>query len=116
MLQDGTPGDPEDAQRNYYPVLYWNWVGLEFNRVSTSLQGRQGGPTLGSRALGLLHLAMHNAWFGCRGLASPKPYVANQAARTAGRHRDLGVGLPALVNSAGDGAGLPCGAGACGRR
>lgn len=77
MLSDGTPGDPLDTERNMIPIFYWNWVGMEMNRFSTSLQGPQGGPTLGSRALGLLHLAMHDAWFGCRGLAKPTPYIPN---------------------------------------
>lgn len=75
MLDDGTPRDPLDRERNGLPVFYWNWVGLEMNRIATGLMGPQGGPTLGSRALGLLHLAMHDAWFGCRGLPKPVPYV-----------------------------------------
>jgi len=50
------------------PVLYWNKVGLDLNRISATLPaeeggGRQGGPTMGSRALGILHLAIHDAYF-----------------------------------------------------
>ncbi|QIR86485.1 vanadium-dependent haloperoxidase [Paracoccus sp. AK26] len=52
---------------NAYPVLYWNHVGLEMNRITHSLGGPQGGPTMSSRALGLLHLAMHDAFFATLG-------------------------------------------------
>ncbi|WP_439816742.1 phosphatase PAP2 family protein [Zavarzinia sp. CC-PAN008] len=48
---------------NGFPVLYWNHVGLQMNRITHSVGGPQGGPTMSSRALGLLHLAMHDAWF-----------------------------------------------------
>ena len=50
-----------------YPVLYWNHAGLEMNRISHSLGGPHTGPTMSSRALGLLHLAMHDAYFGAAG-------------------------------------------------
>ena len=52
---------------NAYPVLYWNHAGLEMNRITHSLGGPQGGPTMSSRALGLLHLAMHDAYFAVLG-------------------------------------------------
>jgi len=47
-------------------ALYWNEVAIEANRLSfTNLKEgevpEQGGPTLGSRALGIIHLAMHDA-------------------------------------------------------
>lgn len=50
-------------------VLYWNEVAIEANRLSFSnlQQGEspeQGGPTLGSRALGIVHLSMHDAYKG----------------------------------------------------
>ena len=53
-------------------VLYWNEVAIEANRLSfTNLQPgespEQGGPTLGSRALGIVHLAMHDAYKGISG-------------------------------------------------
>lgn len=58
------PEAEEPTGLNAFPVFYWNHAGLQLNRIATSLQGPQGGPTMGSRALGLLQLAMHDAFFG----------------------------------------------------
>jgi vanadium chloroperoxidase len=60
---EASPTSPEDVKRNAIPLFYWNWVGLEMNRITHSLGGPHTGPTMSSRALGLLHLAMHDAWF-----------------------------------------------------
>jgi vanadium chloroperoxidase len=47
------------------PILLWNEVALEANRVShTNGQGEQLGPTLSSRALAMVHLAMYDAYAG----------------------------------------------------
>ena len=47
------------------PILLWNQVALEANRVShTNGQGEQTGPTLSSRALAIVHLAMYDAYAG----------------------------------------------------
>lgn len=47
------------------PILYWNDVALEANRVShTNGKGEQTGPTLSSRALAIVHLAMYDAFAG----------------------------------------------------
>jgi vanadium chloroperoxidase len=53
------------------PILYWNNVALEANRIDfsnlpgTSTQSaEQGGPTLSSRALAIVHLAMYDAHAG----------------------------------------------------
>jgi hypothetical protein len=47
------------------PILYWNDVALEANRVShTNGTEEQTGPTLSSRALGIVHLAMYDAFAG----------------------------------------------------
>ncbi len=63
------------AQRDF-PVLYWNHVALEMNRVTHTLGGPQTGPTMSSRALGLLHLAMHDAYFYAVGSARAyTPYL-----------------------------------------
>ena len=70
MLQ--LPASEEPDGLNRFPILYWNHVGLEMNRISTSLAGPQGGPTMGSRALGLLHLAMHDAFFA---VIQPSPAI-----------------------------------------
>jgi len=47
------------------PILLWNEVALEANRVShTNGQGEQTGPTLSARALAMVHLAMYDAYAG----------------------------------------------------
>ncbi len=56
--------DEEGFNDNY--VLFWNDVGLELNRLTHSVSGPQTGPTLSSRALGIQHLAMNDAYFAIR--------------------------------------------------
>jgi membrane-associated phospholipid phosphatase len=47
------------------PVLYWNEVALEANKVSHSNgKGEATGPTLSARALAIIHLAMYDALAG----------------------------------------------------
>lgn len=74
------PDLEERPELNAFPVLYWNHAGLQMNRITHSLGGPQGGPTMSSRALGLLHLSMHDAFFGILGHdeeASPPTWLAN---------------------------------------
>jgi hypothetical protein len=53
-------------------VLYWNAVALDANREShTDPNGEQKGPTLSARALAIVHLAIHDAFFGITGTQSP---------------------------------------------
>ena len=60
-------------------ILYWNDVSLEANRVShTNGQDEQTGPTLSSRALAIVHLAMYDAFVGvsvAAGSTSLTPYL-----------------------------------------
>ncbi len=100
MFKDGTPDDPLSAYHHDYPVLYWNWVGMELNRVSTGLQGPQGGPTLSSRALGLLHLAMHDAWFGARGIPGRPLYAAKAMPASPSHPRKLSAAATAMSAAA----------------
>lgn len=47
------------------PILFWNDVALEANRVShTNGKNEQTGPTLSSRALAIVHLAIYDAYAG----------------------------------------------------
>ena len=47
------------------PILLWNEVALEANRIShTNGKNEQTGPTLSSRALAIVHLAMYDAYAG----------------------------------------------------
>ncbi len=49
----------------YDAILYWNNVTLKANRVShTNSKNEQTGPTLSSRALVIVHLAMYDAFAG----------------------------------------------------
>lgn len=103
------PKVEEDPGLNAYPVLYWNHVGLEMNRITHSLGGPQTGPTMSSRALGLLHLAMHDAYFivlGHKQNSNPPTYLANgdvtaiigRVANTYTSHRD-GTSNPVVAGS-----------------
>lgn len=84
-------------------ILYWNEVALEANRRDFSnVPGthtpmpEQGGPTLSSRALAIVHLAMYDAHAGVVGgpslprylptLASPAPGASAAAAVAAAAH------------------------------
>jgi vanadium chloroperoxidase len=56
------PGDePTEFSQNY--ILHWNLAGLDLNRVSHSVSGPQTGPPISARALGMLQLAVHDAYF-----------------------------------------------------
>ena len=66
------------------PVLYWNAVALECNRLdhtgAPDPKRHQRGPTLSSRALAMAHIAMHDAFVLSRaGLGSPVPAPGNDA-------------------------------------
>lgn len=56
-------------------ILYWNAVALEANRRDFTKQPgektEQGGPTLSSRALAIIHLAMYDAFAGASGNPLP---------------------------------------------
>ena len=59
------------------PILFWNEVALEANRVShTNGKGEQNGPTLSSRALAIVHLAMYDAYAGVvKDATNLPPYI-----------------------------------------
>ena len=67
-------------------ILFWSAVALEANRVSHSDPARmeQTGPTLSSRALAIIHLAMYDAYAGVAG--GPR-YLNPPARRHATRWR-----------------------------
>jgi membrane-associated phospholipid phosphatase len=86
------------------PILYWNEVSLEANRVSHSNgKGEQTGPTLSARALAIVHLAMYEAHAGASGFpaqlpsyldigaapGAPLPAPALASAVAAAAHRTL---------------------------
>jgi vanadium chloroperoxidase len=72
-------------------ILFWNAVALEANRVSHTDPDKreQNGPTLSSRALAIVHLAMYDAYAGIVGgggfprYLNPPPAPAGTSARDA---------------------------------
>ena len=56
--------EPAGYDTNY--VLFWNHVALDLIRLDSSLGGPQGGPVLGARVLGILHIAINDAYFALR--------------------------------------------------
>ena len=74
-------------------ILYWNDVALEANRESHSNnQKEQTGPTLSSRALAIVHLAMHDAYAGTPGLPEPlTPYLPGQGTAAPGASVDAAI-------------------------
>ena len=75
------------------PILYWNDVSLEANRVShTNGAGEQTGPILSSRALAIVHLAMYDAYAGVIATPAVLPlYLAGLPAPNAGASADAAV-------------------------
>jgi len=102
------------------PILLWNEVALEANRVShTNGKGEQNGPTLSSRALAIVHLAMYDAYAGVTkdpnlppymsGLPSPDAKASAEAAVAAAAYKTLSSLFPsqqpffdAILAGAGD--------------
>ena len=68
------------------PILLWNEVALEANRVShTNGKNEQTGPTLSSRAIAIVHLAVYDAYAGVINDASKLPrYIAAPPSPSAG--------------------------------
>ncbi|MDQ3610982.1 MAG: phosphatase PAP2 family protein [Actinomycetota bacterium] len=88
------------------PILYWNAVALEANRIShTNGKKEQTGPTLSSRALAIVHLAMYDAFVGTDTTSPAQPHylpnlppaasgASNAAAVAAAAHLTLGRLFP----------------------
>jgi len=63
------------------PILYWNAVALEANRVShTNGKNEQTGPCASARALAIVHLAMYDAFVGTDTGIAQNPYLPGPAA------------------------------------
>jgi len=87
-------------------ILFWNEVALEANRVShTDGSKEQNGPTLSSRALAIVHLAMYDAYAGVikdstnlppymTGLPQPAAGASAKAAVAAAAHATLSSLFP----------------------
>jgi hypothetical protein len=92
-------------------ILFWNDVALEANRIShTNGRGEQPGPTLSSRALAIIHLAMYDAYaavtsdstlppYLTSGLPTVPPGATSEAAITGAAHRALSELFPSQRQS-----------------
>ncbi|KAI6910022.1 hypothetical protein KC318_g3506 [Hortaea werneckii] len=69
---------PEDADYNKNYVLYWNHVALELVRLTHTeiASGAVNGPPLVARMLGILHLAIHDAFFALHNTAGIGTYLS----------------------------------------
>jgi hypothetical protein len=78
------------------PILYWNEVSLDANRVShTNGKGEQTGPTLSSRALAIVHLAMYDAYAGVVNDPTNLPLYLTLSAAPPGASPDAAVAAAA---------------------
>lgn len=79
------------------PILLWNHVALEANRVShTNGLNEQTGPTLSSRALAIVHLAMYDAYAGVINDPANLPrYIAVPPSPGAGASVDAAIAAAA---------------------
>jgi hypothetical protein len=80
------------------PILYWNAVALEANRVShTNDKKEQVGPALSSRALAIVHLAMYDAFAATDTTSVPalSPYMPGLPPPAAGSQAQAAVAAAA---------------------
>lgn len=75
-------------------ILFWNAVALEANRISHSDPDKreQNGPTLSSRALAIVHLAMYDAYAGIVGSSNFPRYLDPAPTPAGGSARDAVAG------------------------
>jgi hypothetical protein len=74
------------------PILYWNDVALQANLEShTNGKKEQTGPTLSSRALAIVHLAMYDAFAGVAPSSTLPPYLPGLPTPPAGASVDAAV-------------------------
>src|SRR6059058_3476824 len=81
------------------PILLWNEVALEANRVShTNGQGEQAGPPLSARALAIVHLAMYDAFAGVTNNPTDlPPYLSGLPSPGPGATTDEAVAVAASL-------------------
>jgi vanadium chloroperoxidase len=74
-------------------ILFWNAVALEANRISHSDPDKrqQNGPTLSSRAIAIVHLAMYDAFAAVAGAGFPR-YLPAPAPPAGASRRDAVAG------------------------
>lgn len=65
--------EPAEYNQNY--ILYWNSIALDLNRLVTTLAGPLNGPPGAARVLGILHLAIHDAYFAIETASGTSTYL-----------------------------------------
>jgi vanadium chloroperoxidase len=97
-----------EAELNKNYILFWNHVGLEMNRLthSEALHGPQQGPPLSARALGILHIAIHDAYFAIK----PSTYKSYLPAFSSSFPEQLSLPDPAIWPSGDNAAASVAGA------
>ena len=79
-------------------ALFWTPVALEANRIDhTDPPGEQRGPTLSSRALAMVHLAMHDAFFAAPGGLDRYDPDGPPAPQDYDRHAALGAAAARML-------------------
>ena len=83
------------------PILLWNTIALEANRVShTNGMGEQTGPPLSSRALAIVHLAMYDAFAGVVNDPAKLPrYIATPPSPPAGSGATVEAAVAAAAHA-----------------
>lgn len=96
------PPTEEPAEYNSNYILYWNNVALDLNRLVTSIAGPLNGPPAAARALGILHLAINDAYFAIKpdpnGIATT--YLTPDSTDPAFRLPDVGTAFDARLSVA----------------
>ena len=78
------------------PILLWNEVALEANRVShTNGKGEETGPTHSARALAIVHLAMYDAFAGVSNDSANLPHYLTPGPAPGGATHDAAVAAAA---------------------
>jgi Vanadium chloroperoxidase N-terminal domain len=78
-------------------ALSWNALALELNKLDHTIGGEQTGPTRSSLALGLIHLAMHDARFANPTTSGYAPYQTGLAPAPAGANIDIAISAAAAT-------------------
>jgi len=102
LPQNGAAPSTSTSQPPFDPILFWNDVALEANRVShTNGANEQVGPPLSARALAIVHLAMYDAYVGIVGASSGlMPYLPTLPAPVLAPGEDISMAAVAAVSSA----------------
>jgi len=79
--------EPPAFAKNY--IFWWSNLALDLNRLTITVGGPQNNPASASRALGIFHLAIHDAYFAILPSPTFTTYLTPNSA-------DATIGLPAV--------------------